>query len=301
MRRTLTLPAVAAALALSLAACGGDSDSSEASGKSTQAGTQGFDVSSVEENAEVSDLVPDAVAETGTLTVGSNIYYAPAEFYAEDGKTPIGYDVDMMKALAATMGLDLDLQNAEFAAILPGIPAKYDIGIANISINKERQENFNMIEYFTVGSSWAVQAGNPEEFDPADFCGKSVGVQTGTVQDEELAEAAEECSEKPDIQRYSEHSAAVTALVGGKVVAMYSDSSVTDYAISQTSGQLEQVGEVTGQTPMGIVVSKDDDEMTTAVQAALQSLMDDGTLADIFAEWGVTDGVSTEAVINPVK
>ena len=69
MRRTLTLPAVAAALALSLAACGGDSDSSEASGESTQAGTQGFDVSSVEENAEVSDLVPDAVAETGTLTV----------------------------------------------------------------------------------------------------------------------------------------------------------------------------------------------------------------------------------------
>lgn len=297
MRRTLAVPAVAAALALSLAACGGDSDSSDAE----TTGATGFDVSSVKENPDVSSLVPDAVSADGKLTVGSNIYYAPAEFYDEDGKTPIGYDVDMMKALSATMGLDLDLQNAEFASILPGIPAKYEMGIANISINKEREENFNMLEYFTVGSSWAVQAGNPEDFDPSDFCGKSIGVQTGTVQDEELAEAAKECTDAPDIQRYSEHTAATTALVGGKIVAMYSDSSVTDYAISKTSGQLEQVGEVTGQTPMGIVTAKDDDEMAKVTQAALQSLMDDGTLAKIFAAWGITDGVSTEAVLNPVK
>lgn len=58
---------------------------------------------------------------------------------------------------------------------------------------------------------------------------------------------------------------------------------------------------MTGQTPMGIVTAKDDDEMAKATQAALQSLMDDGTLAKIFAAWGITDGVSTEAVLNPVK
>ena len=117
MRRTLAVPAVAAALALSLAACGGDSDSSDAE----TTGATGFDVSSVKENPDVSSLVPDAVSADGKLTVGSNIYYAPAEFYDEDGKTPIGYDVDMMKALSATMGLDLDLQNAEFASILQNL------------------------------------------------------------------------------------------------------------------------------------------------------------------------------------
>ncbi|MGO1591826.1 MAG: ABC transporter substrate-binding protein [Ancrocorticia sp.] len=302
MRRTLTaVPALAAALMLTLAACGGDSDSGADDPAGAGSETPGFDVSSIEENPDVSALVPESVASDGKLTVGSNIYYAPAEFYAEDGKTPVGYDVDLMKALSATMGLDLDLQNAEFASILPGIPEKYELGIANISINPERQENFNMIEYFTVGSSWAVQAGNPEGFDPDDFCGKSVGVQQGTVQDEELAEAAQACDEAPDIQRYDQHSAATTALVGGKVVALYSDSSVTDYAIAQTSGQLEQVGDVTGETPMGIVTAKSDDEMTEATQAAVQALMDDGTLDDIFAEWGITDGVSTEAVINPVE
>ena len=297
MRRTLAVPAVAAALALSLAACGGDSDSSDAE----TTGTTGFDVSSVKENPDVSSLVPDAVSADGKLTVGSNIYYAPAEFYDEDGTTPIGYDVDMMKALSATMGLDLDLQNAEFASILPGIPAKFELGIANISINTERQENFNMIQYFSVGSSWAVQAGNPQDFDPEEFCGKSVGVQTGTVQDEELAELAKECDEAPDIQRYTEQSAVTTALVGGKLEALYSDSSVTDYAIAQTSGQLEQIGEITGETPIGIVVAKSDEEMTDATQAALQSLMDDGTLAKIFSSWGITDEVATEAILNPAE
>lgn len=298
MRHSLAIPALGAALALTLAACGGDSDSADQPGSDE---STSFDTSKVEENPDVSKMVPDSVASDGKLTVGSNIYYAPAEFYDEDGKTPVGYDVDMMNALAATMGLDLDLQNAEFASILPGIPDKYELGIANISINEERQENFNMIEYFTVGSSWAVQADNPEGFDPDNFCGQSVGVQIGTVQDEELEAAAKECDEAPDIQRYSEHSAATTALVGGKIVAMYSDSSVTDYALAQTQGQLEQVGEVTGETPMGIVAAKSDDEMTKATQAALQSLMDDGTLDEIFETWGITDGVSTDAALNPVK
>ena len=299
MRRLSTIAALGAALALTLSACGSDSDSDSAGDGSN---LTGFDTSGIEKVDEIADMVPDSVAADGKLTIGTNIYYAPAEFYDTDGKTPIGYDIDMMKALAAVMGLEADIQQAEFAAIMPGIPGKFDMGIANISVTAERQENFNMIPYFATGSSWAVVKDNPSDFDPSDICGTTVGVQIGTVQDDELAAMDfSSCDQAPDIQRYNEQSAVTTAVVGSKLDAMYADSSVADYAVAQTSGQLETIGEPTGVVPIGIVVSADDAEFTEATVAALQYLMDEGYLADIFSAWGIEDNVSTEALVNPVK
>ncbi len=299
MRRLSTIAAIGAALALTLSACGGDSDSD-----STEDGTKitGFDTSGIEKVDEIAAIVPDSVSADGKLTIGTNIYYAPAEFYDTDGKTPIGYDIDLMKALAAVMGLDADIQQAEFAAIMPGIPGKFDMGIANISVTAERQQNFNMIPYFATGSSWAVQTDNPSGFDPSDICGTAVGVQIGTVQDDELAAMDfSSCDKAPDIQRYNEQSAVTTAVVGSKLDAMYADSSVADYAVAQTSGQLETIGEPTGVVPIGIVVSTEDEEFTEATVAALQYLMDEGYLTDIFGAWGIEDNVATEALVNPVK
>ena len=89
--------------------------------------------------------------------------------------------------------------------------------------------------------------------------------------------------------------------MGGKLDALYADSSVADYAVAQTSGQLQTIGEPTGVVPIGAVVSMDDDAFTEATVAAFQYLMDEGLLADIFEAWGITDNVGTEALVNPVK
>lgn len=304
MRRT-SIFATAAVAALALGACSsGSSDSSAsstASESSSTADLTGYDTSGITKVDEIAALVPETIASSGKLTIGTNIYYAPAEFYDTDGKTPIGYDIDLMKALAQVMGLEADIQQAEFAAIMPGIPGKFDMGIANISVTTEREENFTMVPYFATGSSWAVASGNPSEFDPDDLCGASIGVQTGTVQDDELkAMDFSSCDEEPDVQRYAEQSAVTTAVVGGKLDAMYADSSVADFAVAQTSGQLETVGKPTGLVPIGIVIAKDDQAMTDLTVKALQYLMDQGYLEDIFAAWGIHSNVSTEALVNPV-
>ncbi len=299
--RKLSILAAGAAAALVLSACGGNSDSGSDSDSGTKE-IKGFDTSAIEKVDAVASLVPEAVSADGKLTIGTNIYYAPAEFYDTDGKTPIGYDIDLMKALAAVMGLEANIQQAEFASIMPGIPEKFEIGIANISVTPERQENFNMIPYFATGLSWAVLKDNPNEFDPADLCGRSIGVQTGTVADDVLREMDfSSCDKAPDVQRYNEQSAVTTAVVGGKLDATFADSSVADYAVAQTSGQLQTIGEATDVQPIGAVVSKDDAAFTEATVAAFQYLMDEGYLADIFKAWGITDNVSTEALVNPVK
>jgi polar amino acid transport system substrate-binding protein len=305
MRRITSIAALGAAAALALTACGGTSSSdSSADAQSTTAATttEGYDTSGIQKVDDIASMVPESVASTGKLTIGTNIYYAPAEFYDTDGKTPLGYDIDLMRALAAVMGLKADIQQADFSAIMPGIPGKYTLGIANISVTTDREANFAMIPYFATGSSWAVSSGNPENFDPDDLCGASIGVQTGTVQDDELkAMDFSSCDEAPDIQRYAEQSAVTTAVAGGKLEAMYADSSVADYAVKQTSGRLETVGEPTGVVPIGIVVAKDDTAMQDVTVKALQYLMDEDYLKDIFAAWGITDNVLTTAEINPVK
>ena len=300
MRRISAL-AFAAVAALTLAACSGSGDSTTGSA-SKGGGTTGFDTSVIKKNDDIAKLVPESVAKDGKLAIGTNIYYAPAEFYDTDGKTPMGYDIDLMHALAKVMGLDADIQQAEFAAIMPGIPQKFDMGIANISVTTEREQNFTMIPYFATGSSWAVVKDNPNAFDPTKLCGATVGVQTGTVQDDELAAMDfSSCDKAPTVQRYSEQSAVTTAVVGGKLDAMYADSSVADYAVKQTQGKLETIGKATGVVPIGIVVAKDDAKMAEATQRALQYLMDQGYLKDIFSAWGINDNVATEALLNPVK
>jgi polar amino acid transport system substrate-binding protein len=83
----------------------------------------------------------------------------------------------------------------------------------------------------------------------------------------------------------------------GQADALSADSPVTLYAISQTGGKLQAAGESFDVAPYGIAVAKGTG-LTEAVQAAMQSLVDDGTYGDILDEWGVADGAIDQITIN---
>lgn len=292
---------LAALMVASMAACSSTGDNESSKDAANGKPLQGYDTSHLKEVPEIAKLVPEKVKDDGVLMDGVNIYYAPAEFYAADGVTPLGYDIDMTRALAAVMGLKPEYAQAEFASIIPSIGSKYEVGIANFSINAKRLKQVNMIQYFEAGSAWSTRKGNPKKFDPTSPCGFTVGVQTGTIQDEAISDWQKKCpaDKQISIQRFASQGHVTTALVGGKLDAMYTDSTVADYAALQTNGATERVGEVTDVAPVGIVIAKEDAELTKAVQAALQYLIDKGELKKIFAAWGIKDGVSTQAVVNP--
>lgn len=311
MRRILAAGLLAA---LTLTACGGGGTteptaSTDASAGSTATAEVGgadrsYDVSGVTKVDEIAAQLPAAVAEKGTLVIGAAIDYAPAEFRAEDLQTAIGYDVDMGKALGKVLGLESEVSAAEFASLLPGIGSKYDVGISSFTITDERMANYNMISYIMVGSSYAVQTGNPQGFDPADVCGQTIGVQTGTWQEEDLAAKSEQCvadgKDAIDVLSYGTQSDVTTNVIGGKAIAFYADSTVADYASALTGGQMEVVGGVLDSAAQGIVVAQDDAELTAAVQAAMQYLMDEGIWTEILASWGVDeDAALSTAELNP--
>ena len=103
MKRKLAALAAISLASFGLAACTSGSD--DIAGQNTDPGEKGFDVSSIKADPEIQKLVPQNIKDAGVLKNGASTDYAPAEFKKEDGQTPTGYDVDMVKAIAKVMGL----------------------------------------------------------------------------------------------------------------------------------------------------------------------------------------------------
>ncbi|MFE7407339.1 ABC transporter substrate-binding protein [Isoptericola sp. NPDC057559] len=305
-RPTLVATVVTSAVA-ALALTGCTTASQDTGGAAPSSGAsvspEAFDLSGITKDDALASSVPEAVAKDGKLTIGSELTYAPVEFVAADNKTPIGIDIDIAGAVAKTLGLTADVQSSTFDAIIPAIGTKYEAGFSAFTITPERLKTVNMVSYFSAGSQYAVAKGNPENVDPADLCGLSVGVQTGTVQQDELDAASKACTDAGkdaiDVLPYDSQAAVATNLAGGKLQAMYADSPITAYAVQQSGGAIEALGDVTDAAPYGVVVAKDDTQLAEAIQGALQKLMDDGTIKAIADSWGSGDAALDKAELNP--
>ena len=296
--------ALSAAMVVSMGACGtSDKTDSQASVDSNSSSTTGYDVSGVKKDEKIAKMLPSSVTKDGKLTVGMDTSYAPAEFLAADGKTPVGFDVDIAKALAGVFGLEADPETANFDSIIPAVGAKYDIGISSFTVTKERLEAVDFVSHFNAGSAWAVKKGNPNKVDTSDLCGKKVAVQTATMQETAANKMAKQCKAdgkaEMDVISSKLQTDVTTNVVTGKADVFYADSPVAGYAISQTDGQLEALGDVEGVAKQGIAIKKGDQQLDEAVQKAVQKLMDDGTYMKILKHWGVESGAVDKAEINP--
>src|SRR5579884_3313755 len=130
-------------------------------------------------------LTPICAAATGqTLRVGSDISYAPLEFYAAHSKQVEGFDYDLAQALAAKIGDPVSFANDDFNNLIPSLNhGKYDFVISAMSDTRARSKRVDFIDYFLAGSGVLVHAGNPHHiFNLASLCGMTVDLQRGTSQ-----------------------------------------------------------------------------------------------------------------------
>src|SRR5215213_10588985 len=180
MNVRIKLGVVAASVAaLALSACGSSSLSGEPGGGAAPS-------VSVSQNVDLGSKLPESIKNAGVIKVGTDASYAPSEFLAGDGKTVQGFDVDVFNAVAAKLGVKAEFQPADFGSIITGVQGgKYDVGVSSFTINEERKKQVNMISYFSAGTQWATATGNPKGVEADNACGKTVAVQSDTVQDNE--------------------------------------------------------------------------------------------------------------------
>lgn len=303
--RRLPLLAVSGLIAgLSLAGCGSDtldptSPSSSTPAPNTSSSTAGG------VDPALAAKVPDKIKSAGKIVVGTDASYAPNEFIGTDGKTVEGMDVDLFNAVAAKLGLTAEYQNAGFDTIILGVTGgKYDVGVSSFTINDDRKKEVNMVSYFNAGTQWVTAAGNPKKVDPDNACGLTIGVQKSTVQDtDDLPAKSKACTDagKPAITVVAqEKQDQVTAdLVSGKTDAMLADSPIGLYAVKQTGGKLEAVGDIYDAAPYGFVVPKDQADFAQAIADALKAIKADGSYDAALGKWGNESGGITDFAVNP--
>ena len=248
-------------------------------------------------------MLPEDVVKSGELTVGVNVSYAPAEFFAADGKTPVGYEIDFSKALAKVFGLKAKIVHAPFDAIIPAIGSKYNVGISGFTVNAERMKSVDFVTYANAGLSFEVRKGNPTKVNPDNLCGKKVSLQTGSVGEPVMEEAKKQCEVKRDkpleIMSFKEQTDATVALLSGRADVMYADTPVAGYASIKNDGKLEIIANSKDSEPMGAAVKKGDSKMLKAVKAGIDKLMRSGVYKDILKKWGVENVAVDKSVINP--
>ena len=290
MRAHYLLPALAAVTALLLTGCVDNSTDGATSGSGSEI--------AVDEAAAA--LLPADIADTGTLAIGTDPTYAPNEFKNEAGE-PIGWGIEIASAIAGKLGLTPKFQVAKFDNIIPSVTGgKADIGASSFTDTIEREEQVDFVNYYVAGIQWASATGN--DVDPDNACGLKVAVQATTYEDtEEVPAKSDACvaaGKAPiDKLKYDTQDQATNAVVLGQADALSADSPVTFYAIAQTEGKLQAAGETFDVAPYGIVVGKESG-LAQAVQAALQSMVDDGSYGDILDKWGVADGALDTITIN---
>ena len=264
-RRNFILGLGAAAGAAMLAGCGGNSGA-------------GVAASTDSANAASYTLVQD-----GKIIVASDLANPPFDYM--DGTTAVGFEVDLMDAVAAKMGLTCEyLPAMKFDSIIPLIKqgGKADVSIAAVTITDERMESVDFSEpYLDSNQAIVVAKGSSETEETLNDASKQVVCQGGTTGDEWIGENLPDAVRVP----VDDVTAALTGVQTGRYQAMVVDLPVASYMLSQSFSDLEIVKEIPTGEQYGIAVSKDNPELTQAVNKALEDMKSDGTMKEIETKW----------------
>lgn len=247
------------------------------------------------------------------LNAGSEIPYAPMEFYDKNQK-PVGFEVDLLNAIATKLGTTVEFHEQAFDTIIASLQSgKHDLAVSSMSDTVDRQKVLDFVDYFQGGASLIVQAGNPKNVTGlAGLCGSNVTTEAASWEVDVLASASKACTDagKKAITTLALPSdvAAQNAVRAGKAVAYLSDSQAAAYTAKVAGGGKYFELVVDPENPngyesglIGVGILKSNKDLTKAIQLAVASLIKDGTYLDLLKKWNLESFAVTEATVNGTK
>lgn len=320
--KTGTAFALVAAAALGLTACS-DPGASAAQGSqgaaapSSSAATIGgktFNLSPQQDrfpvtaDAAAAALVPETVKADGKLTVVTTGGTAPLSLFATDNKTLIGNEVDLAYAIGETLGLKVEVLPVAWADWPLGVASgKYEAVLSNVTVTEERKEKFDFASYRTdlLGFYAKSDSDIGEVKEAKDVAGKRVIVGSGTNQEAILVRWDEEnrAAGLPPVefQYYDDDSASSLALQSGRADLTFGPNAGAAYKAAK-DGKTKQVGTVNGGWPLKADIAfttKKGNGLAVAAQAALNSLIKNGTYGKILERWGLSSEAIAKSELNP--
>ena len=224
------------------------------------------------------------VQKAGKLTVATSPDFPP--FESLEGGKVVGIEVDIMELIAKELGVELEIVQMDFDAVLMGIQtAKYDCGASGITVDADREKNMLFTTpYYDAAQVIVVKEGSPIT-GKADLSGKTVSVQTGTTAESGCLD------EGISVQAFNANADAKTALTTGKVDAWVVDN-LTALQMVEDGDGLVVLDEKMTEEPYAFAFAFGSEDLVAEINKILEKLISDGTIAGIFENYG-------EAYVKP--
>ncbi len=222
-------------------------------------------------------------AQNKELVVGSSATYRPFA-YESPTKEIVGYDVDIIKAVAQKTGLQIKIVNTPFTGIFAALNnGDVDLVISGVTINDKRKQSYDFtVPYFEARQLIAVHKDNTVK-NLKDLAGKKIGVVTGSTGDDIASREFGKTS--PDIRRFESTPVVISELVNSGVDAAIGDNGVIAFR-AQEHNQLKTVSDPSfAKEYFGIVVKQGNKALLDKLNSGLAAIKADGSYAQIYKKW----------------
>ncbi|EXG88230.1 amino acid ABC transporter substrate-binding protein, PAAT family [Clostridium sp. ASBs410] len=210
----------------------------------------------------------------GKLVMVTNAEFPPYEYY--DKNKIVGIDVDIARAIADKMGVELDVQDMAFDSLIPAVQSgKADFTAAGMTVNEDRKKNVDFTDTYAEAAQVIIVKEGSEIKTPDDLTGKKIGVQTGTTGDIYADDI-----ENADVNRYNKGMEAVMALTQDKIDAVIIDREPAKVFVKANAG-LVILDEAFTEEEYAIAVKKDNKELLDKINGAIKELKESGELKKI--------------------
>lgn len=264
-------------LLISMAAC--SSTASEETSGTTTASSKAVN------SVDISDV---QLLQEGVLTVGCEIGYPPFEDFAEDGSTPIGYDIDFGKALGEKLGLEVNVINTAWDGIFQGIDVNYDCVISAVTITDKRKETMLFSDpYINNYQAVVVKAGYSGEInDFLDLDGLAIAVQKETTSDILMSDYVDTGSIDCTISANEKVTTCFTQLENGEVDAVVVDSTVADGYLAANPDKFVKIFQDESEPEQfGVAMGLQNTALQTAINEAIKQLSQEGFFEENVEFW----------------
>lgn len=234
------------------------------------------------------DLSGIKLISDGVLSVGEEVGYPPFEDFAEDGVTPIGYDVDIITEVAKRLGLEVNIVNTAWDGIFAGIDNNYDVVCSACTITEERKESMLFSEpYIANYQAVILKAGNDKKIESFnDLDGMTVAVQKETTSDELISDYKSTGTIDVEIVANEKILSCFTQLDNGEVDAVLVDSTVADgYLAKNPDAYVYAYKDDSEAEYFGIAIGKENTALKALIDEVLADMEADGFIAETYDYW----------------
>lgn len=278
MKKALSLM-TAAALVLSLAACGSTASSAASSEAASSEAASSDAASSEAASSEATSETETAelsTVEPGKLIMSTNAAFPPYEMTTDSGEFE-GIDIETAQAIADKLGLELQIDDMDFdAALLAVQQGKSDMVMAGVTVTDERQNVMDFTDSYATGIQSIIVKEDSDIASVDDLAGKKIGTQRGTT-------GYLYCSDDfgdENVVAYDNGLTAVQMLNNGQVDCVVIDNAPAKEFVAANPG-LKLLDTAYVEESYAIGVGKGNTELKDAINTALEELKADGTLQAI--------------------